>query len=315
VEKRQKTEEQLKADIFNIYSHYFNEPSSDRRQVNFSRICGLIISWCTDYLMIKANEMGEEIFHVVLRLVKDDNTKVPKDEKEFFWYLKKALDNAKNEYCRNNEDSTVHIPKATLEKLKMVEKIIIAIESRTGKKFTEYERQQEISKWFSIAEYTELMNLKNISSIDINYRTDDDDNEINLLNSKVKPLYMENASTDPLDEYFTKLERTEFRNALEEVLQNSQDRTRDCYRSLFTAYCIDKSMIIEDIIPLLDSEILEAYQMNGNVPKNYEIYLKYHPEVKKDSSSVRSTEMLKKFLVSFKEALEQKNPENFHKNH
>jgi hypothetical protein len=71
-------------------------------------------------------------------------------------------------------------------------------------------------------------------------------------------------------------------------------------------------MIIEEIIPLLDNEILDTYQKNGKVPNNYEIYLKYHPEVKKDSASVRSTEMLKKFLVSFKEALEQQNPENFH---
>jgi hypothetical protein len=299
VEKQRKTEEQLKADIFNIYSRYVNETSADRRQVDFARICGAIISWCTDYLGIKANEMGIEIFNAVKRLVKDDNTRVPKDKKEFFWYLKKVLGNAKNEYYRNNVDGSIHISRETSAKLKLVEKIIATNESRTGRKLTENERRQYILNWFSVAEYTELINLKKITGLNTG-----DDNEIDLLNSEVKPSYMENVSFNPQDEYFAKLDMQKAKDVLEKVLQDCQDRSRECYRSLFTAYCIEKSMIIDDIIPLLDNEILEAYQKNEKAPNNYEIYLKYHPEVKKDGAGVRASKMLKDFLLKLQTALE-----------
>jgi len=56
--KQRKTEEQIKTEIFSIYSRYMDEPASDRRQVDFAQIYGVIISWCMDYLGIKANEMG-----------------------------------------------------------------------------------------------------------------------------------------------------------------------------------------------------------------------------------------------------------------
>jgi hypothetical protein len=307
VEKQRKTEEQLKVDIFNIYSCYFYESSSDRRQVTFARICKVIISWCTDYLKIKANEMGTEIFDAVNRLVKDGNNNVPKDEDEYFKYLKKVLYRAEKEYFRKNQAGSIHISNNTRRRLRIIDDIITAKESNAGRKLTENERQQYVSQWFSKTDYSKLMNLKKIGSLNVG-----DDNEIDLLNSEVKPPYMRSASINPIDEYLLKLDMESLKNALEFVLKDRQERSRECYRSLFTAYCIDRSKNFESLVPVLDNEILEAHRKEGKKPKQYEIYLKYHPEAKKDSAEARSSQMLKVFLNKLEKCLKEKNPEIFH---
>jgi hypothetical protein len=305
--KQRKTEEQLKADIFSIYSSYLNDPSPDRRQVHFAQICEAVISWCTDYLNIKANEMGIEIYNAIQRLVKDNNARVPKDESGFFKYLKRVLDNAKNEYYRKNEDSLIQVSRETLRKFKIVEKIITKKESNTGRKLTENERCQYISEWFSVAEYTELMNLLNASSLEISYPKNGDIGGIDLLNTKAKPPYMESVSTDPQDEFIAKLDMQDLKNALELVLQKVQDRSRECYRSLFTAYCIDKLVNFEVLAPLLDRKILEIRRKDGEKPAQYEIYMKYHPEVEKKSAEASASKMTKDFLEKLNTALLEKN--------
>jgi hypothetical protein len=300
VEKQRKTEEQLKADIFSFYFRYLNESSADRRQVDFAQICEAIISWCTDYLGIKANEMGIEIFNAVKRLVKENNPNVPKDETGFFKYLKTTLYTVEKEYLINDEADGIHIPKDIRRKLKIVNDIIVAKESNAGRKLTENERRQYISKWFSIAEYTELINLKKITGLNTG-----DDNEIDLLNSEAKSSYMESVSLNPQDKYNAKLDMQNAKDVFEKVLQDCQDRTRECYRSLFTAYCIDRSVDFGGLVPLLDNEILEAYQRDGNKPNQYEIYLKYHPEAQKTSAEAIASKMTKDFLIKLQVALKK----------
>jgi hypothetical protein len=197
----------------------------------------------------------------------------------------------------------------TRKKQNIVEKIIEERESNTGRNLTEDERRECISEKFGIAEYFELMNLRKTGSLEISGY--DTDKGIDLLNSEAKPLYMESVSNDPQAEYLTRLDMQNFKDALKLVLQNTQERSRECYRSLLTAYCIEKSMIFDDIIPLLDNGILETYQKNGKAPNNYEIYLKYHPEVKKEGAGVRASQLLKGFLKNLETYLKQKNPEFF----
>jgi hypothetical protein len=90
VDKQQTTEEQLKTVIYNIYTLFFNESSSDRRQVYSGQIWEKIVFWCNcyDFLKINVNEMGIEIFNIIKRLTKDNN-KTVKDKSEFFNILKK----------------------------------------------------------------------------------------------------------------------------------------------------------------------------------------------------------------------------------
>ena len=309
--KMQKTEEQLKAGIYTVYSRYLEESSSDRRQVYFAQICGLIISWCNDCLGIKANEMGIEIYNLVQRLVRDKNSTVPKNEDGFFKYLKTALYTAEKEYYRNNETGLINIPRDTRKRLKIIDDIIATKESNAGRKLTQDERRQCISEWFGMAEYSRLISLLETGGLEFSSHTGSNEGEIDILNSKAKPPYRESASIDPLDEYFAKLDLQKIRDTLEQVFQNTQERTRDCYRALFTGYCIDKFIDFEGLVPLLDSEILEAHKKDGKKPKQHEIYLKYHPNVKKDSAEVRASEMIKKLRKDLCSVLQEKIPENY----
>jgi hypothetical protein len=298
VEKQRKTEEQLKADILNTYSSYFNETSTDRRQVGFARICETIVSWCTDYLGIKANEMGLEIFNAVKRLVKDDNTNVPKNETGFFKYLNTVLYTAEKEYLRNDEADGIHIPSGIRRKQKKVDDIIAAKESNVGRKLTENERRQYILNWFTMAEYAELMNLKKIAGLNTS-----DDNGIDLLNSKVKPSYMESASINPQDEYFTKLDMQNIKNVLGIIFKNTQERSRECYRSLFTAYCIEKGINFAPFFSVLDNEILDTFKRDKKKPNQYEIYQKHHPESPKATAEAIASKMTKDFLIKLQVSL------------
>ena len=291
--KQQKTEEQLTDSIFDIYSRYLDELSSDRRQVDFVQIYEVIICWCISYLGIKANEMGIEIYNVVQRIV---NNKVQKNKQEFAKYLKAALYTAKVEYYRNNETGYIDIPRDTRKRLKMVDDIIVTKESAVGRKVTEDERRQCISEWFGVAEYASLMNLKNVAGLEFNHGKNYADREIDHLNSNVRPLYTEKASVDPHEEYLKKLGIQDIKGALERVLQNTHEKTRECYRALFTAYCIDKSIDFDGLTPFLDREILEAHLKDGKKPRRYEIYLKYHPEAKKTSAGAIASKMNKDFL-------------------
>ena len=145
---------------------------------------------------------------------------------------------------------------------------------------------------------------KNVGSITF---TTNNGEEIDVLNSKIKSVFEKSTFADPEEEFLIKLNKAIIKGNLEQILNNTQDRTRECYRSLFTAHCIDRSIVIEELMPLLDGEVFNAFLKNGKKPKNYEIYLKYHPEVKKESAEVRSSDMLKKFLENLNKALKEKN--------
>jgi hypothetical protein len=138
-----------------------------------------------------------------------------------------------------------------------------------------------------VAEYTELMNLINAGSFDINPNT--------------------SASTDPQDELLAKLDMQDLKNALELVLQKVQKKTRECYRSLFTAYCIDKLVNFEVLAPLLDRKILETHRKGEKKPTQHEIYIKYHPGTKKTSAEARASQMSTDFLEKLNTALLEKN--------
>jgi hypothetical protein len=189
----------------------------------------------------------------------------------------------------------------------MVEKIITKKESNLGRKLSENERRQYISEWFSVAEYTELMNIRNTGSLEIKYPHNCDTDGIDLLNSGAKPPYTRSASADPQDELLAKLDMQELKDTLELVLQKVQERSRECYRSLFTAYCIDKLVDFEVLSPLLDTKILETHQRGGEKPKQHEIYMKYHPETKKTSAEARASQMSKDFIEKLNDALLEKN--------
>jgi len=306
VDKPRNTEEQLKADIFTAFSRYLKESSSDRRQVYFVQLSEAIIRWCTDYLNIKATEMGLEIFNTIQRLVKQNNTNVLKDESGFFGYLKTSLTMAETEYYRNLEKISTGISRDSLRKMKMVENIITMIEGNLARNLTENERRHHISEWFGMEEYSRLLNLENIGSLEFTSNNLNDNSHIDFLNSKTSLHNMGSPYIDPQDEIFAKLDMAVIRDALEHVLSNTQDKTRECYRSLFTSYCINKSIDFEGLTPLLDGEILAAHQKDGKKPMQHEAYLKYHLESEKASAGAIASKMTKEFLGKLNSVLKEK---------
>ena len=93
------------------------------------------------------------------------------------------------------------------------------------------------------------------------------------------------------------------------LLDKKQERSRNCYKALFTLFGFENNL--QALYPVLDSGILESCQEEIKKPKQYEIYLKYHPEVKKASAGVRASNMLTDFLDALKLYLIENNPEIF----
>ena len=306
----QKTEEQLKADIFNVYSKYKEEQSPDRRQVYFGQLCDSVFRWCrcaASPRFSEANEMGVEIVEALERIVKENN-KTPKEEKEFFKYLVITLNNARNEFYRNNKSDIIQLPRTIYD----MEKMILSQENNAGRTLSEEEKIEFISKWFNkpkekaqkCLKYIEMIDNKNISNLAF---YDNEGVGKNLLDSKdLKPPYLPHSFNDPESMFFSKINTPDFRKAVESVLQSKQERTRECYRDLFTVHCINNSIDFEGAASVLNAKILEKYLKDGKKTDQYEVYKMYHPEVKKISAEVRASEMLKTFLNDLKNAMKEK---------
>ena len=281
------------------------EPSSDRRQVYIGQLWESIIKWYGKFLSVDAYEMGVEIFDIIRRISgKENNTNVFDDKDEFFRYLRKSLSTGENEYFRNFESEIIKIPKEKKTKLKIIKNVLQMEESNLGKKLTGDEKEQFLFKWFKFKkddyqEYIDLLSKENVGSLQAIIS----DSETEMLDFLLIPSRAEMSINAPHVDYFSKLDSLKIKNAIEAVLEKAQDRTRECYRSLFTAYCIDKSIDFDGLASLLDREILEAHLNNGESPKQREIYLKYHPAVKEESASVRASEMTKDFLAKLRSEL------------
>jgi hypothetical protein len=125
---------------------------------------------------------------------------------------------------------------------------------------------------------------------------------LTAFNDEEKPDF----NNDPETTFFSKLGKTtDIRKAVETVLLSKQERTRECYRALFTAHCINNSIDFEGAASVLNAEILEKHLKDGKRLEQYYIYQKYHPEVKKESAEVRASEMLKTFFNDLKNAMKE----------
>jgi len=286
VTKPPKSKEEIEANIFAVYSSFRREPSSDRRQVYFGQLWDCVYRWCTDYKIFpEAREMGVEIVEALGRIVEKEI-----EEKHFFGYLVKTLQNAKNEHYRKNISNNIKYPRI----IRDIEKFISLQESNAERILSEEEKIERISKWFSKSEekarkYLRIIDNKNVDSL-----TSFDNEELDIPDSNYVPesIFFSNFSVQ---------ENTAIiREVVESVLLSKQDRTRECYRALFTAYCIDKSIDFEGFASVLNAEILDKYLKDEKKPEQYEVYKMYHPEVTKESAGVRASEMLKTLLNDLK---------------
>jgi len=293
--------------IFNIFSQCRSEQSTDRRQVYFGQLCGQIFKWCN---LKHIEDMGEEICIVCKRILKEESkANIPKEKTEFIKYIYTALKTEKANYHRTFESGIIKIPKEKKSKLKEIENVIKMEESNLGKKLTFDEQEQYLYKWFNFnkedyQKYVDLLNKKYVGSISVI-----DDDKPDLLNMSANAYYdkdiNDNIKNDNLFSQNIKI----LCEAVKSVLDKKQLRTRGCYKSLFTLYCIDNySNIVEleGLSSVLDIDIFEAYRKDKKKPTQREIYQKYHSEAKDTSAEVRASETLSIFLTDLRQYLKVK---------
>jgi len=290
--KKYENEEQLKDEVFDIYSKWQTESSSDRFLIHFTRLSEQIYIWCKNYSFKRdIDNLGEEITIVV----RGSMNKIL-DKDSFFKYLTDSINNGIASFYRKyNEKELIKIPREKKRKLRNVKDFIRMKESQLGKKLTNDERIQCVSKWFNITEkkagkYLELIDIKYVGSL--SYANNDENKEIDVVDSH---------SEDPLDEYITRTGMETILKVVKSLLDKKQDRSRDCYKALFTLYCVKKE--ITGLYPILDQEIIDSFYKESKKPKQYEIYLKYHPEVDKKSAGVQAATNLHKFLDDLENCL------------
>jgi hypothetical protein len=304
VEKRKEKEEQQKNLIFNIFLKCQSELPSDRQQVHFSQLCEQIFKWHRDYLSGSIDNVGVEIVVVIRRIIKNGKiTGILKDKEDFFHYIKTALRNEKAASHRKYESGIIKMSKEQKAKLKATEDLIRMQESNLGRKLTGEKRSLCISKWFKNHEYVSIKKAMNLGGLST--RTDDS-NERDLLNFAATNLTTGSSFNSPIDEYIYNENKKEIIEAAQFLLNKKQERSRHCYKSLFTLYCIEKLKDFEFLHPVLDHKILKTWKKDGIKPKQYDIYKKYHPNAMKNSAEAIASKMSREFLEDLEARLKEK---------
>jgi len=306
------TEEQQKDLIFKIFSEWQDSTCSDRTQTYFLQLCEQIYKWYKDYHPKDVNNMGLEITSVINSFMnKDSKLNLPKNKDGFFRYLNTSLNNERVGFDREYEkidpkseiikisNNTIKIPREKRRKLRKIEDAIRMKENYKGEILTFEERRQVISKWFKEPEYVNLLNVINIGSI--LYTNNDENDETDILN------FIDTHSVDPLNEYIKKIDTEAVIEAIKSLLDEKQERSRDCYRALFTLHCVENIKDFEYLYPVLDKNILKTCQKDGKNLNQYEIYQKYHPSVQKSSAEAMASTNLCEFLKDIKTYLKEKN--------
>ena len=307
MEKTLKTEEEYKDLIFEIYSNWLNSTNSDRTQTYFMQLSGTIFKCYKLFRPKDADEMGLEIANVINNFIKNrNNLKLPKDKVGFFKYFHTSLNNELAEsHNKYNNNNIINIPKEKKRKLMGLLDFKASMEGNLGRKVTDNELFQEANKWFKLpeVEYVNLFIVMNIAST--NALETSDNNDIDLLNLQAIPVYYENVSNDPQEEFIVKCDMNDAYEAFKILLNKKQARSRDCYRALFTLYCIKNFNDYEKLIPVLDREILEHLK-NGKTPLQYEVYKQYHPNAKDTSVESMASKDLGEFLHDLEKLLKSK---------
>ena len=297
--------------IFLLYIKCLDKSEPDQ-QKNVARLWDLILRWNKRWRKNiftghSASDMSAEIFEVIDKFIGKNKEDVPKDKVEaFIKYLKKSLDNEEIGYYR--KESVVNFPKRKMAALKEIKSAIKMKEKECGRKLTRIEITDFISEFFGIEEYNEILNLQHISSMESPFINKDGKKKIHsFLNEKgASDVFNEKKIKEPQKDYAKKHNTPwmiRLRDTVQIILKENQ-KDSDCYKGLFTLYCcIDKTIDLECLQPVLDSEILDKFQKDGSKPNQYEIYMKYY-NVKKDSAEVLASKMWK----NFRRKLKEKNP-------
>jgi hypothetical protein len=307
------TEEQQKDLIFNTFLEYQNTICPDTQKY-YLKLWENVYKLYVNYPN-KNDNMGLAIERVIKRFI-ENISKIPKDKDGFFRYLNTSLTHegvgSDHEYTTKNgniriSNSIIKIPREKERKRKEIKDLIEMLESQLGRRSTSDEKIQFISKWYRVTnieaiEYFELINKKNVSNLD---SRNNDGEENNTLDTKDLKQPLSSSYKNPKDTFFENLDVSIIEEAVKFVLNKKQERARDCYKELFTLYCVKKNL--KQLYPFLDQEIIDSSHKEGKKPKQYEIYLKYHDGIDKKSAEPQAATNLHEFLNEIKTYLKEKN--------
>ncbi|GBU27286.1 hypothetical protein R84B8_00815 [Treponema sp. R8-4-B8] len=286
MKKQEKTKEQQEDSIFELFSNWKSSTSPAETKKYYDQLCASIYNWYKKYY--HKNNMDEEIIIVINKLTnKNKKLNIPKNKDEFFKYLYKSLKYENiNSYRKFNDKKSVDIPKNEMAKLKKLNKIIAYKENKLRRKLTEEEKIQcatTETKLFKKQVYINCLNLEKIGGIH---------------------LFKNKSKIDLHGDYLTKNNIAELKGTVKYVLDKKQKRARDCCKALFTLYCVKNDL--KELYPILDQKILDSFHKNRKKPKQYEIYLKYHPKVTKKSAEAQASTNLHIFLNDIRTCLKER---------
>ena len=300
MEKKKKTEEELKTEILNTYAKYHDEISSDRRQVYLGQLWKFVFEWCKDYLFYKkTEEMGVEIVDAVRRCAEKNKT-----PEKFMEDLMPSLYNARNQSHRNEVEGALREPRI----IKNIKKIIEMEEANEGRKLTKDEKVNRIGRLIPLREKTIRFYVENM---DRKFEPVDKEGNDNIESKAGHSLTAQGTVSNPQNEDMEDSLAKMIKGELESFLAKKREITRDVYRALFTGICINEGIhYFRKIWPILDSEILEDYWKDPTVvPNDYDIYLKKRPDLKQGSAESGASEKLGKLTKELREAIIENHPE------
>jgi hypothetical protein len=314
-------EKQLKNKILAALKHYRDTPEEYRKRDALPRLVEAVFWWCRNYVYSEeTHTFGAELLDAT-----EDCAKKPHDGDEFFWYLKKALENGKNKYYSQYEKFQMKVPR-TLKNLKRY------LES-SGKKFTEDEfvdqvlhgyllpgskkLTEETRKRRARSYYQDLMNLDDRTRIHGYNNINNEGEEYNPLDTaEVRSPYIDTGHWGNPEEIYEhkvfintlKANSPQIREKIKQAFINKQERTADCDKALWTLYYIKDLTDWDTCFPLIDNEILTTARKNEKLPTQAEIWQKYHPKATKKSAEAQSSARSAKIVEEFKALLKENLP-------
>ena len=321
MEKQKHNDEELKDQIYDIYSKYYD--LSSNRLKNLYLLLKLVTKWCRYYpfnkqareiILNKRKKEGEselvktglEIFREELDLkiypvIKRCTEKDKMSKKDFFPYLYKSLGNAINEYYR---DQLIEGSLKENRTLKRIKRIIENLKNNLGREPTKDEqiraiRQKipELKKEETILDYLHSMANINVKLVRETIIVNDG-NEMSILDTIES--HHSTYENEILDDSIADIIKDEF----EKFINKKEKKTIPYYRAIYTLHIVKTVKNFEKLRPILDKEILDICEKRGKLPTKYKIYMDHHDG---DESTAHSTgsQMSNDFINDFEETLKK----------
>jgi hypothetical protein len=205
-----------------------------------------------------------------------------------------------------------NIPKWKINELMQFKKML---EKEKKKEVDNNEVAEYAAKWFEGSGYTYINNLLQVQIGYTSGKKYGQEEVISELDHETtKSIFNEKKFNNPLEELFSKNEKpamAKLRDAIQDILSEYPPEKRDCLKALITSYCcIDKTQDLEDLRPVLDIDMLTAYQKDGiKPPTDREIYIKFINKKKMTKGTAQTN--VSNLLKDFRRKLKETNPEIF----